>query len=691
MQRYTPIALLGWLLSCSAIGAAPAASALPWSFVSPTRPALPQVVDASWTRNAIDRFVLARLEQEGITPSPQAEPAELIRRVTLDLTGVPPEPATVDDFLGDSSPGAYEKVVDRMLASPRFGERAAMEWLDLARFADTDGYSEDHHRSMWLWRDWVIDALNSNQSFDQFTIDQLAGDLLPDATVEQRIATGFNRNHRINREPGSIPEEFRIEYVVDRVDTTSTVWLGLTMVCARCHDHKYDPISQRDFYRLFAFFNNVPEVGNGGGEINAPPMLRLSSDAEEMKLKRLDEGLAAARKKLEELKKAESSTEALDVARKTINTIKDERKGLLRSIPSTMVMADLEKPRDTFVLERGQYDQPGEAVQPGVPSELSPLPEGAPVNRLGLARWLVSSDHPLTARVAVNRYWQRYFGAGLVKTDEDFGTQGELPSHPQLLDWLATEFVRTGWDVKALQRRIVTSATYRQSSRTTALALRRDPENRRLGRASRLRLPAELIRDQALAASGLLAERLGGPSVKPYQPPGVWDGVAYKLKYVPDEGEALYRRSLYIYWKRTVPPPAMTTFDAPSRETCKTRRSRTNTPLQALMLMNDRTYVEAAAALAQRILRAGDVTAEERLRAAFRRVLVSPPRPAEFTILKRALERYGKIYRERPRDAERLTAVLGPSRDESLDVSELAAYTAVCSVLFNLDKAITRE
>ena len=522
-----------------------------WSFVPPRIPQIPTVNDTSWIRNPIDNFVLARLKQENLSPSREATPEILIRRLSLDLTALPLSIPQADSFFDNDAPDAYEQLVDRLLASPRFGERMALDWLDGARYADTDGYSGDQERSMWLWRDWVIAAFNCNLPFDQFTIEQLAGDLLPNATNEQKIATGFNRNHRINREPGTIPEEWRIEYVMDRVDATSTVWLGLTMVCARCHSHKYDPISQQEFYQLFAFFNNVAETNERNENGNSPPIIRLSSSDDEAKLAALDGRLAEAHKIVEELEEdsesSDESREAFESAKQKLNTLKDERRSLLESIPSSMVMSELTKPRDTFLLVRGQYDKPGRKVQVGVPGALLPLPDDAPRNRLGFARWLVAPSHPLTARVAVNRYWRMYFGTGLVETDEDFGLQGSPPSHPELLDWLAIEFIRSGWDVKRLQKLIVTSATYRQSSKVLPPALQQDPQNRRLGRASRFRLSAEAIRDQALASSGLLVETIGGPSVRPYQPPGVWDDVAYNATYVPDVGGKLYRRSLYTF------------------------------------------------------------------------------------------------------------------------------------------------
>ena len=458
----------------------------------------------------------------------------------------------------------------------------AVDWLDAARYADSNGYQVDRDREMWPWRDWVVAAFNRNVPFDVFTIEQFAGDLLPSPTRAQRVATGLHRNAMMNEEGGIIPEEFLAEYVADRVETTATVWLGLTVGCARCHDHKYDPISQKDYYGLYAFFHNVPEngVGNFGAipKLSAPPLLALSTPSEQKELDRLNTAIASAEKELADEKAKKTSKAGGD---DRLAKLKKERTELEARIPTMMVMAELPKPRETFVLVRGQYDRKGDKVMAATPASLPPLPPEFPRNRLGLARWLVDPRNPLTARVTVNRYWQSYFGIGLVRTAEDFGSQGEAPSHPELLDWLATEFLRTGWDVKAMQRLIVTSATYRQSSRATPDRRERDPENRLLGRGPRVRLPAEMIRDQALAVSGLLAERLGGPPVKPYHPSGLYEQIVYQggKAYELSKGADLYRRSLYTYWKRSLPHPAMRNFDAPFRETCVVRRARTSTPL----------------------------------------------------------------------------------------------------------------
>jgi hypothetical protein len=653
-----------------------------WAFEPPRRNTPPAVKDTSWPRNPIDAFVLTRLESENLTPSPQAEPTTLIRRVSLGLTGLPPSLADVDAFLADRSPESYEAWVDRLLASPHYGERIAMDWLDGARFADTNGYQNDFARTMWPWRDEVIAASNANQSFDRFTIEQIAGDLLPGATLSQKIASGFNRNNRTVTEAGSIDEEWRVENTIDRVETTSTVFLGLTMGCGRCHDHKYDPISQAEFYQFFGFFNSVDEKGVYTEQKgNVLPLVLLPTPRDEQRLREFDFVIAAAR---------------AHNAKEQVEKLSKEKAESEKRITSVMVMEDLAKPRPTFVLKRGQYDQPdtNRPVEPATPSCLPGLPPGAPRNRLGLALWLVSAENPLTARVAVNRIWQHHFGAGLVKTVENFGIQGEPPSHPELLDWLATELIRTGWDIKAMHRLVVTSATYRQSSRVPQGLLAHDPENRLLARGPRFRLSAEVVRDNALAIAGLLTTRIGGPSVKPYQPAGLWEelaGGAGEAPYVQDKGPGLYRRSLYVYRKRTVPHPALANFDAPSRETCQVKRSRTNTPLQALELLNDVAYVEAARRLAQLMLFDGGRTADERIAFGFRRASARIPTLAELAVLRRGLERYRSAYRADRAAAMQLVRHGESPVDPRSDPIELAAYTATAGVILNLDETITQE
>jgi hypothetical protein len=663
-----------------------------WSFVPPERPELPAVHGRDWVRNPIDYFILARLEQEGLQPSLQADRVTLIRRLCLDLTGLPPTPAEVDAFVADLSPEAYEKLVDHLLASPRYGERMAVDWLDAARFADTHGYHIDSGRDMTRWREWVIDAFNRNLPFDRFTIEQLAGDLLPGATVQQKIASGFNRNHMINFEGGAIPEEYLNAYIVDRVNTTGTVWLGLTIGCAQCHDHKFDPLTQREYYQFYAFFHNVPENGLDGAKGNAAPVIKIPSPQQQSTLDRLAADIRDHEKQLGD--KNPDNTKKL---KEELAKLKLEYANLDKRVPTAMVMQEMPKPRDTFVLVRGQYDKKGQKVTASVPSHLPPLPKGAPLNRLGVARWIVDPAHPLTARVIVNRYWQMYFGTGLVKTAEDFGVQGERPSHPELLDWLATEFIRTGWNVKELQKLIVMSAAYRQSSKVTPQLLARDPENRLLARGPRLRLQAEFIRDQALAVSGLLNGDIGGKSVSPYQPPGLWeelmsraDGANWTAQtYVQDHGKDLYRRTMYTFWKRTSPPPTLATFDAPDRETCTVRRARTNTPLQALVLMNDPTYVEASRKLAERLMTEAK-TVEDRITLAFRLATARRPSENELQVLRKLFTAEHEMYRKDGAGALKLLSVGEARRNPKLDTAELAAWATVASVILNLDETVTK-
>jgi hypothetical protein len=917
-----------------------------WSLEVPKRPEVPEVAEVpalkgrAWPRNPIDNFVLAKLQKQGLNPSPEADKETLIRRVTLDLTGLPPTPAEVDAFLADSSADAYEKVVDRLLASPRYGEHMAWAWMDLARYADTNGYQNDPTRTMWPWRDWVVKAFNENMPFDQFGTWQIAGDLLPHATQEQKLASGFNRNHPYNGEGGRIPEETRVENVLDRVDTTSTAFLGLTVRCAKCHDHKYDPISQKEYYQLYAYFNQCSETGAGKyvNEGNVPPVISIATSEQQKKLaalkaatKRAEEHLAAALPAIEAKEKAweesaryekgwivatpvsaksqggatlrtreDSSvlasgkspeTDVYEVVLRTdlsrvtgvrVEALPDDSlphggpgrssdggnfvltgleasaapladgghpkpvkfsaadatysqknfdvAGAIDNDPKTgwaalmppdknrlsavfrfaepvtfahdrggevhltfrfasqykqhalgrfrlaltdgsaptlpvsnalavppgqrsekqkvrlrdfyrdristelkplndavaaagkaladfqstltrvMVMDDA-TPRETHVLVKGAYDKPAERVEPGVPAVLNPLPvEGArepggsaagakpstarssPTinNRLTLARWLFDPANPLTARVTVNRYWQRFFGVGIVKTVEDFGVQGERPTHPDLLDWLAVQFRQSGWDVKAMHRLIVTSATYRQSSKVTPELQERDPENRLLARGPRGRLPSPVIRDQALAAAGLLVEKVGGPPVKPYQPPGVWEEATFGIiKYKQDHGDSLYRRSLYTFWRRIVGPAEF--FDVPSRSQCSVRPSRTNTPLHALTTLNDPTFVEAARNLAQRIMTTAGPSPEDRLNLAYRLVLSRAPQPKEEAVLTAALERLKQQYGADKDAAAKLLAVGESKRDASLDPVEHAAYTTICLEILNLDEALTKE
>lgn len=932
-----------------------------WSFIAPKRPELPAVTNKAWVKNPIDAFILARLEKEGLKPSPEADRATLLRRVSLDLIGLPPTPAEVDAFLADKSPDAYEKVVDRLLGSPRYGEKMALHWLDLARYADTHGYHIDSHRDMWPWRDWVIKSFNENKRFDQFTIEQLAGDLLPNATTDQKIASGFNRNHMINFEGGAVPEEYLNEYLIDRVETTSTTWMGLTMGCARCHSHKFDPLSQKEFYQFYAFFNSVPEKGLDGNRGNAIPFMPLPTDDQKAKQQALAKAISDLEDKLDDKtisplqeawekpllgktavapiknivahyeldgsladasgryqqgrtingdptfgggmvsravsmdgqtqlsfgnvgsfdtrqafsfavwlrpglgkvgnyafqkisdeqsrrgfellfeqmhlidiqrwgapltirltanwpndaiqvrtkdsfnnnewkhlaitydgsgkaagvrvffngKPIEVETQkdslagsikndaylfigskatgraysgAIDDLRlydcaltseqieqlgvrhpiqttlsgisgkrtkeeserlreyflteiasdqikrqyKELKDLKKQKADVDKSILNVMVMMELGKPRDTFVLARGDYRNKTEKVSANVPAVLPPLPKADANNRLTLAKWLVDGNHPLTARVAVNRYWQMLFGYGIVKTVEDFGVQGERPIQPELLDWLATEFVGNGWDVKAMLRQIVTSATYRQASKATPQLIEKDPENRLLARGPRHRLQAELVRDNALAVSGLLDDRIGGKSVKPYHPAGLWEEMAFgdgftEQAYVQSTGKDLYRRSMYTFWKRTVPPAQMSAFDAPDREKCAARRATTNTPLQALVLMNDPTYVEASRKLAERALLEGGKDVNAKIAYAFRWATARKPTIAETKVLRELLTQQLARYRADQKAAADFLKIGTLVADTKLDQTELAAWTMVMSAILNLDETITKE
>lgn len=676
-----------------------------WAFVRPVRPPLPAVQQTAWPQTPVDRFILARLEREGLAPAAAADRPTLLRRVSLDLTGLPPTRADAEAFLADPAADAYERLVDRLLASPHFGERMAVDWLDASRYADTNGYQVDRDRENWPWRDWVIAAFNANMPFDQFTVEQLAGDLLPDASRGQRIATGFHRNHMLNEEGGIIAEEFLAEYTADRVETTATVWLGQTFNCCRCHNHKFDPFSQRDFYALKAFFHNVAEkgVGDYGAHVrvNAPPFVRVPSPEQEQTLTdlrtradelagRLGELRAAAPPDADAIKRAEEAHKKLEQARAELE----------RSLPTALVMEELPAPRKTFVLARGDYASPGDEVTAATPASLPAMGPDLPRNRLGLARWLVSADNPLPARVVVNRYWQAFFGTGLVATAEDFGSQGAPPSHPELLDWLAVEFRESGWDVKRLVRLLVTSAAYRQRAAIPTALADRDPFNRLLGRGPRFRLQAEFIRDQALAAAGLLRPLVGGPSVKPYHPPGLYEQVVAqkdnpRATYEQGRGDDLHRRSLYTYWKRSVPHPAMLAFDSPFRETCTVRRSRTNTPMQALTLMNDPTFVEAARFLAARMVREGGSGPAERIAHGFWLVLGRPPQPSEVEILTRTLERFRADYAVAEADARALLEVGDAADDESFrattEMRDLAAYAIVAQILLCRDETVMRN
>lgn len=643
-----------------------------WSFVPPRKQGLPKVGNSSWPRNGIDQFVLARLQREGLSPSAEAGKVTLLRRVTFDLTGLPPTLQEVDDFLADKSEKAYELVVDRLLSSPRYGEHMGLDWLEASRYADTDGYQNDRLRYMWVWRDWLIRALNDDMPFDRFVIEQMAGDLLPDRDFYTQVATGFNRNHRINSEGGSIPAEWIVEYVADRVETMGTMFLGLTLTCSRCHDHKYDPIEQKDFYRLFAFFNNIAEAGLGPNNGNSPPFIKVPASWPNLAGK--------------EAKFVKPAAPKITIQQTSVPRPQSGAKD------TVMVLHELAKPRATYRLERGQYDQPdkSEKLDPATPPVLGAWNEKWPRNRLGLARWLVDPSHPLTARVTVNRLWQHYFGTGLVKTSDNFGVQGDAPSHPALLDWLATEFIRREWKLKSMHRLIVTSSVYRQVSASPAKLQARDPANRLLARGPRKRLSANAIRDTALFSSGLLVGDIGGVSVKPYMPPGIWASIS-NARYQRDKGKKLYRRSLYTYWRRTLPPPTLMAFNAAARETCIVRMDQTTTPLQALASMNNITFVEAARFLAERVLRPKGLSNPERITRAFRLVLSRAPKPEELKILLADLEYYLKDFKGAPGRARKLLAVGAKPFDKKINSTMLASFALVANTILNLDEAITQN
>ena len=668
-----------------------------WAYVLPRRPPLPKVSDESWPRNAIDYFILSRLEKGEMSPSSEAEKATLIRRATLALTGLPPSIDEVDAFIADESADALEKSVDRLLASPRYGLHMALAWLDAARYSDSSGYQADWERYQWPWRDWVVDAYNRNMPFDLFTVEQLAGDMLPDATIAQQIATGFNRNHRINDEGGSLDAEFEVEYVVDRVDTTATVWLGLSAGCARCHDHKYDPLSQKEFYGLYAYFNNVPEKGIDGRIGAAKPFVEIPNERSVAELKKRKVHLSELEKTAEAAVGAEAGDGKvrLEKLKKEIKWLERHTKGM------AMIMQELPERRPTYLLKRGDYQQPdkSEDIPPSLPVAFkrTHLKEETPRDRLELARWIAGPNNPLTARVTVNRLWQHHFGTGIVRTSEDFGTRGERPSHPELLDWLATEFTHVGWDLKAMHRLILTSATFRQASKVDANVASRDPMNRLLARGSRMRLSGIAIRDQALFVSGLLSERQGGQSVKPYQPAGLWEELSFGSGkttidfYEQDHGENLYRRSLYTFWKRTVAPPQLSIFDGGGREACRVRGDTTNTPMQALNLQNDVTFIEAARHLAQRMIHEGGQTLASRITYGWRLVLGRKPKSDELDVLINAAARHCERYANAKEEALRLLSNGESSRDDSLSSHEHAALTVVALTLLNLDEAITLE
>jgi hypothetical protein len=697
-----------------------------WAY-QPIRRPLPPPVSAAWPRsNEIDAFIQAQLEKQQLTPSPPADRVTLIRRLSFDLIGLPPTPEEVDTFLADQQPGAYERLVDRLLASPQYGERWGRHWLDLARYADSDGYESDLGRPFaWRYRNWVLGALNRDLPFDEFTIEQLAGDLLPNATLEQKIATGFHRNTLTNREGGTDQEQFRVEAVVDRVNTTARVWLGSTVNCCQCHDHKYDPFSQKEFYRLFAFFNSDAEANLTAPLPGEEDVLRPRREAFQKKRTELQAAvtaykareLPAALAKWEVALKPDEIKNLPEAIRQILETDPEDRSDeqrkqltahyakldkrltqLTKAVtdhaktepkPSQAQTLALGKPRETHVLVRGDFLRPGVVVEPGVPSVFPPMPAGANRTRLDLAKWLVDPDNPLPARVLVNWVWQKYFDRGLVPTLEDFGSQGEKPSHPELLDWLASEFVRRKWSLKALHKLIVTSATYRQSSQTRPELASRDPTNVWLARQARHRLEAEIVRDNALAVSGLLVRSIGGPSVRPPQPPGISElTYAGSARWVESKGPDRYRRGMYTWFQRTSPYPMLMAFDAPDSTLCCVRRERSNTPLQALTLLNDTVFVECAQALGRRLMEEKRDGVSERIRHAFRLCMARKPSSAEQERLVQLYQDFLTACRANPDAAARL---VGKWRPAEGDVSEAAACVALARTLLNLDEFITRE
>ena len=707
-----------------------------WSFQPVERPERPPVKGASWVRNPIDNFVLARLEEKGTEPSPEASKRTLIRRVTLDLLGLSPSPGEVEEFLADTRPDAYERLVDRLLKSPHYGERWGRHWLDVARYADSDGYNIDAPREMWMYRDWVIGVLNDDMPFDQFVIEQIAGDMLPNPTKQQLVATGFHRNTLLNLEGGIDFEQYRVEAVVDRVSTTGAAFLGLTLGCARCHDHKYDALTQREFYQIFAFFNNIDELSgefkNDEGRARPyEPILEFGTPGEyagrdairkqiEILEKELDdykkvlmEGRAHWEKNLgqeqrSELKPREQTLlgippeernddqkEALDEVFLGTHAAYVERKKGIQAIEKiepeikhTLIMRELPQARQAYIHLGGDFLQKGVDVEPATPAALPALPDKPSYTRLDFARWLVDPANPLTPRVTMNRMWQRYFGNGIVSTENDFGTQGSPPTHPKLLDWLASEFMARDWSLKAMHRLIVTSAVYRQTSKSRPELEDVDPDNQLLARQNRLSLEAEIVRDAALSASGLLSEKIGGPSVFPPQPAGAGRVTQVDRKWTADTDENRYRRGMYTYFWRSAPHPGLTVFDAPDSMRSCTRRNRSNTPLQALTLLNDEAHYEFAQGFAQRVLNEAPADNRERIDYAFRLALARPPKPAEVERLSDFLARQLDDFRTKPHEAE--TLVLKDKRHYA-DVPLLAAWSATSRVLLNLDEFITRE
>ncbi len=622
-----------------------------WAFIVPEKSELPELIQTGKVNSEIDLFILDKLNQKGLKPSEKASKEKLIRKIYFDLTGLPPSLDEIDEFVNSTEVNAFEGVIDSLLSSESYGERMASEWMDIARYADTHGYQDDLERTMWPWRDWVISAFNRNLPYDDFIKWQLAGDLIPEASLEQIVATGFNRNHKITQEGGVIDEEYRVEYVMDRTVTTSKALLGLTMECARCHNHKYDPISQKEFYSFYGFFNQVDEKGRIEYDEIPEPNINITHE-----LIRDELSFIQMPDSIEQLK--------------------------------LMVMQDQPSlKRKTHILNRGTYDNPTVEVEMGTPEAVMPFDENFENNRLGLANWFFDKDNPLTSRVAVNRLWQQMFGVGIVASSADFGNQGNLPSHPELLDWLAVTFQEEGWDIKKMLKRMAMSETYQQSAKVSPELLALDSENRWYARSNRSKLTAEMIRDNALEISGLLVDKIGGPSVKPYQPDGLWAETTSGqglTKYIPDTGENSHRRSLYTFWKRTVPPPSMMTFDAASRDDCTVQRQKTSTPLQALALLNDPQLIEAADALAKKLLQESNLTDEDRVVNMFRMITSRYPDKSELEDLIGFLEISVTDYEKHEKKSN------GEFSTQKVEPDELYAYTMLANLIFNLDEAIIK-
>ena len=675
-----------------------------WAFVPAKKPEIPKVKDRAWSKRPIDRLVLAKLESLNLQPSSEADKRTLIRRVSFDLTGLPPTREGIKAFLADDRPEAYEALVDRLLAKKQYGEHVARYWLDLVRFADTNGMHKDFYRNFIAYRDWVIRAFNENLGYDDFVRFQLAGDLFPNATSDRLIASGFNRLHLIIDRGTALPEESFFKNVVDRVTAVGTTFMGMTVHCATCHDHKYDPLTQKDFYSLFAFFNNIdaaPETGGRPKNGLQPPFVTLGTPEQNKNLEQLnkqfaesDKALKAQKKKVaaeKDPEKKKALSQALKALTAKYNDLKGKRDRLDQEIPRAMVMKERKEVRPTHIRIRGQYDAPGELVTRNTPEFLPALKKsGETATRMDLAEWFVDPNNPLTARVAVNRFWQQFFGTGLVKTSEDLGVQGDVPSHPELLDHLTVSFIESGWDVKALIKQIVTSKTYRQSSISTSEQFAKDSENRMLARGSRFRMDAEMIRDQILATSGLLVNTMYGKSVKPPQPDGLWKSVTMiGERFKADAGDAIYRRSLYTYWKRGMPPPQMTILNAPIRDACVARRERTNTPIQALLLLNEGEYLKAARGLARKALAVEATDISKRLAFVYETVTSKLPDDKEQAVLSDLVQNLQKSYLEKSTLADAICHGLNVGDAEKK--AHLAAWTVLVNALYNLDITKTRE